>query len=86
MEGRLKYHSTIWSKSSPLRDTSLQILSDLNLTLQCDSRSNLMVPLDSKYTILYYCSMIAYILPSLAPFRRTHPQRLSDLDFDFQDH
>ena len=43
------FNSNIWPNSAPLQDIRRRNLSDLKFDLQGDSRSNVMVSLDSPY-------------------------------------
>ena len=49
---KLSFNSNIWPKSAPFRDIGLRNLSDLTLTFQDLSRSNVMVSFDSVYGFL----------------------------------
>ena len=70
---------------APLHDIRLKNLSDLELTLQGYSTSNVMVLLDSPYAISYWC-LIINTWHELAPLRDINRPNLSDVDIDFQGH
>ncbi len=61
-------NSNLWPNSAPLRDIRLRNLSDLTLTFQSRSRSNVIMLLDSPYVISYW-SLISNTRPNSAPLR-----------------
>ena len=53
MLSKLMFNSNVWPNSASLQDIRLQNLSDLDLTFQGHSKSNVMVSLDSPYMVSY---------------------------------
>ena len=59
-------NSSLWPNSAPLRDIRLQNVSDLNLTFQGHSRSNVIVSLGSPYNAFLFM-VNSNMGPNLAP-------------------